>query len=161
MELTLASWETRFWAWLIDVILLGAITTLLRQLLDMLHWSLPYFPRIAWSDSYSLPGIELFSLSSILLFLYWTIMEGHNGQSLGKMVMNIKVTDREGNPIGFGTAAIESFGKAFIIILDCLIGWLAMSGKKLRLFNRVSNTIVIVVQYTEPKGVRYFVDATE
>ena len=160
-ELRLASWDTRFWAWLIDVILIGIISTLLRQLMEGLHLPLPHIPGIDWTGPFLLPGSEVFSLSSVLLFLYWTIMEWQSGQSIGKMVMNIRVTDREGDPIGLGCAAIESFGKAFILIPDCLIGWLAMSGKKMRLFNRVSNTLVIVSQYTEPKGVRYVIDTAE
>ena len=32
--------------------------------------------------------------------------------------------------INYPTAAIESFGKAFLLPLDCLIGWLAMPGSQ-------------------------------
>jgi uncharacterized RDD family membrane protein YckC len=82
-------------------------------------------------------------------------MEGYHGQSIGKMVMNLKVVNRDGTKINFTTAAIESFGKAFLLPLDCLIGWLAMPGTKLRVFNRISNTIVIKSDYKEPHGILY------
>ncbi|HII98741.1 MAG TPA: RDD family protein, partial [Methanoregula sp.] len=93
---------------------------------------------------------------------YWTIMEGFRGQSIGKMVMNLKVVNRDGSKISYRTAAIESLPKAFlsppliiILVLDCLIGWLAMPGTKLRVFNRISNTIVIKTDYREPDGIVY------
>ena len=58
--------------------------------------------------------------------------------------------------VGFAAAAIESFGKAFLLIPDCLIGWLAMPGSKQRLFNRISHTIVIEIRNAEePEGVTY------
>lgn len=57
--------------------------------------------------------------------------------------------------IVFRVAALESFGKAFLLPLDCLIGWLAMPDSKLRLFNRISNTLVIRTKYEEPEEIRY------
>ena len=87
-------------------------------------------------------------------------MEGFQGrgQSIGKMVMNLKVVNRDGTKIRYKTAAIESFGKAFILPLDCLIGWLAMPNTKLRMFNRLSNTLVIKTDYKEPDGILYVKD---
>lgn len=49
-----------------------------------------------------------------IMFIYWTALEGYRGQSLGKRAMNIKVTGMDGQKIGYGTAALESFGNAFI-----------------------------------------------
>ncbi len=138
----LAKWETRFWAWLIDVLLVGALYTGIAS-------PLRFSPEL---DILSLRG---FGFHGILMFAYWTIFEGYNGQSIGKMALNLKATDRKGEKIDFPTAALESFGKAFLLPLDCLIGWLAMPGSKLRLFNRISNTIVIKTKYEEPDGVAY------
>ncbi len=140
-NLYIAKWESRFWAWLIDVILIGALYTGVAGFFN--------FPKLDFVK------MEGFGAHSVLLFLYWTILEGYNGQSIGKMALNLKVTDRTGGKIDFTKAALESFGKAFLLPLDCLIGWLAMSGSKLRLFNRISNTIVIKTKYAEPEGVTY------
>jgi len=138
----LAKWETRFWAWLIDILLVGA-------LYSGIAGTLSFSPEL---DVFSLRG---FGFHGILMFVYWTFFEGYNGQSIGKMALNLKVTDRAGGKIDFPAAALESFGKAFLLPLDCLIGWLAMPGSKLRLFNRISNTIVIKTKYEEPEGVTY------
>ena len=108
---------------------------------------------------FSLPGPFLIPIpfwsNGVVLFLYWTLMEGITGQSIGKMVLNLKITDRKGAPAGIPKAAISAFGRSFLLPLDCLIGWLAMPGTGLRLTNRLSETIVIRTDYREPEGVRY------
>jgi uncharacterized RDD family membrane protein YckC len=82
---------------------------------------------------------------SIILFLYWTFMEGLYGQSLGKMIMNLKVTHLNGGAPDIAHAAIESLGKAFfpLLLIDCIIGWILYPSKRQRLFNYVSETVVV------------------
>ena len=140
--LHLARWDTRFWAWLIDFILVSFV-------LNIFSNPFHFFRGIFSWDPFD------FLIRSAGFLLYWTVMEGYTGQSVGKMVMNLKVTGREGKPAGYMAAFIGSFGKSFILPFDCLIGWFGMPGKKLRLFNRVSGTIVIKTDYREPEGVRY------
>jgi len=151
-KITLASWENRFWAWLIDIILISVLSGLFFDLLNF--WNLTFFSfEIFWDPS--IFNFEIFGAHGALMFVYWTVLEGYKGQSIGKAVVNLKVTDRKGEGIGFVTAALESFGKSFLLPLDCLIGWLAMSGEKLRLFNRLSNTIVVKTSYEKPEDVEY------
>jgi uncharacterized RDD family membrane protein YckC len=119
VTLYLAGWETRFWAWLIDIVLIGLLVLAISDRLSP-----------AWQVTIG-PGLFSFSLFSVVLFLYWTLLEGYRGQSIGKMALKIRAVGRAGEDIGFATAAVESFGKAFLIILDCLIGWLTMPGKKM------------------------------
>lgn len=149
----LARWETRFWAWLIDIILISiivnAVSTLVRTVFPFSPvWDIP------------VPGLFPFDLglNSIVLFFYWSAFEGYWGKSIGKMALNIRVADRGGGKMGWGAGMIESFGKAFLLPLDCLIGWLAMPDTKLRLFNRLSNTIVIKTGYQPPPGVEYVIE---
>lgn len=138
----MATWGSRFWAWLIDILLVGALSNLIPNSLGFL-----------WDSDFI--SVESFGVHGVLMFAYWTLFEGYNGQSVGKMALNLKVTDRKGGKIVFRVAALESFGKAFLLPLDCLIGWLAMPNSKLRLFNRISSTIVIRTKYEEPEEVRY------
>jgi len=147
VTLYLAGWGTRFWAWLIDIILVGLPVSAVSDRL----------PPV-WQVTVA-PGLLSISLSSVVLFVYWTLLEGYGGRSIGKMALNVRVTGRAGEDIGVGAAAVESFGKAFLLIPDCLIGWLAMPGSKQRLFNRISGTIVIKTQeQEEPEGVTYVKD---
>jgi len=144
----LAKWESRFWAWLIDIILVGVVSNFLSNYLGFLG-------AFSFINVFSFMNIKSFGVNGILLFAYWTIFEGYTGQSIGKMALNLQVADRKGEKIDFGVAALESFGKAFILPLDCLIGWLAMPNTKLRLFNRISDTIVIRTKYEPPEDVKY------
>jgi uncharacterized RDD family membrane protein YckC len=146
--LYLGKWSTRFWAWLIDFILVLLFLNIVRGIFEP-FWHLP----LLWDYGHW----EFFAIGfeTIFFFAYWTVMEGFRGQSIGKMVMNLKVVNRDGTKIRYATAAIESFGKAFLLPLDCLIGWLGMPDTKLRVFNRISNTIVIKTDYREPSGIMY------
>ena len=131
--LYIAAWDDRFLAWLLDVLLVGAV-------LSALGGAAGVFSLLTGSLSVTTPATGFNGLG---LFVYWTALEGRQGQSVGKMVMDIAVTDERGGDIDYGTAAIESFGKAFLLPIDVLVGWLAYETEGLRLFNKLSSTIVI------------------
>jgi len=156
--LYLAKWSTRFWAWLIDILLLILF-------LEIVSGALVYFSikmHVFWDFSHLEP-LDIW-IDSLIAFIYWTIFESYKGQSIGKMVLNIRIVNRDGTKIHWGTAATESISKALspfipvILFIDCLIGWLAMPDTKLRVFNRISNTIVIKTDYREPDGIVYVKD---
>jgi uncharacterized RDD family membrane protein YckC len=148
--LYLAKWSTRFWAWLIDFLIVILFLNIIRGIFEP-FWTLP----LLWD--YRHWEIIAVGFETIFFFLYWTVLEGFDGrgQSIGKMVMNLKVVNRDGSKISYRNAALESFGKAFLLPFDCLIGWLAMPDTKLRVFNRISHTIVIKTDYREPAGILY------
>ena len=149
--LYLARWSTRFWAWLIDFCMILLFLNIVRGIVDPVGWHIPLYIDFRHWEPFE------FGFQTLFFFLYWTIMEGFQGrgQSIGKMVMNLRVVNRDGTKIHYSAAAIESFGKAILLPLDCLIGWFAMPGTKLRMFNRLSNTIVIKTDYKEPDGILY------
>lgn len=146
-RLQLASWDARFWAWLVDVILVGAALSAIGEATGL-------FALVTGSVSLTTPFV---GVNGVALWLYWTAMEGSRGQSAGKIVLNVAVVDEAGGDIGYATAAVESFGKAFILPLDLVIGWFAMEGEYRRLFNRLSGTIVVAVPEDDraPEGVEY------
>ena len=142
----LASWDDRFLAWLIDVILVGAVLSAFGEAAGA-------FSLLTGSLSLSAPFLGVNGLG---LWIYWTVLEGGRGQSAGKVVMKIAVTDRRGGEIDYATAAIESFGKAFLLPLDVLVGWLFMEDEYVRLFNRLSSTIVVELpEEDDPDDVEY------
>jgi uncharacterized RDD family membrane protein YckC len=146
--LFLGKWSSRFWAWLIDFILVILFLNIIRGIFQP-FWMIPFYIDLRRWEPFA------FGFQTLFFFAYWTVMEGFRGQSIGKMVMNLRVVNRDGTKINYTTAAIESIGKAFLLPLDCLIGWLGMPGSKLRVFNRISNTIVIKTDYREPAGILY------
>jgi len=150
--LYLGTWLSRLWAWIIDFILVLLFLNIVHSIVATLVPISPYWDVHRWNPFN-------ISLDSFVFFIYWTAFEGYEGrgQSIGKMIMNLKVVNRDGTKIRYQTAAIESIGKSFfpLLVFDCLIGWLGMPGRRLRAFNRISNTIVIKTDYREPAGIQY------
>ena len=132
----LAVWGERFIAWLIDMIILGIIFG---------PWIT--LPGYIWAPNFLrwIPFVD-FGSKNVIYFLYWTFMEGIYGKSIGKMAMKLKVTQLNGKPTDIVHAAIESIGKAFLLPLDCIIGWILYPTKKQRLFNYISETIVVKLE---------------
>lgn len=134
-----ARWTTRFGAWLIDVVLLAALVGVVGDLVGPGMRSALYTPV----------GL---GRQGLLLFVYWTLFEGRTGQSPGKLALDLQVVDEAGHPPSLAAAAVESFGKAFLLPLDVLVGVLAMPGEGLRLFNRLSDTAVVEVDEPPQAG---------
>ncbi len=124
----LASSGERILAWLIDGVIIGFVVSVLA-------FPGMFFPRHT-------PFLNL-SMNSVALFLYWAYTEGTTGQSIGKKVMNIKVTGLDGEPIDISRSMYQAFGKAFLLPLDVIIGLIAYGDKEQRLFNHLSETIVV------------------
>lgn len=137
-EARLASWGERFVAWFIDAI----IITVVMGIISLFIGIVSFFSGFSFNVFFN---IASWGLNGLAIFLYWLFTEGSSGQSVGKMVMGIKVTRINGSPIDFGQAAIESIGKAFfpILILDFFIGLIFYQKKQQRLFNYLSQTIVV------------------
>ena len=131
-----ALWGERFVAWLIDVVIIAAVFGILNLVAFLGGPSFSLIP--GWPD-----WIPFFNLNSVVLFLYWMLMEGSSGQSVGKMVMRLKVVHVDGTQVNLGNAAVESVGKAFLLPLDCLLGWILYPRSRQRLFNHISRTIVV------------------
>jgi uncharacterized RDD family membrane protein YckC len=123
----LATWTQRFIALVIDGMILGVVLAVLR---------LPGYPIMQ--------GMNIkFGLDQILQFLYYMFMDQYYGQSVGKMVMNLRITKEGGAPLSLMDATIEAFGKVFLLPIDFLIGFFVYKEKNQRLFNYLSDTVVI------------------
>jgi len=99
----------------------------------------------------------VYLLSSLAFFGYWTYFEHRSGQSIGKRLLNIKTTNLFGNRVDTKNAALESFGKSFLLPIDVILGWLFTNNKRQRIFNKISNTIVIKLRSKEQltENIRY------
>lgn len=129
---TLASWGQRFIAYIIDIIILGILFAFIR---------LPRFALFRGAPHW-IPLLDL-GAENALYFIYFTFMEFSYGQSIGKMALKIRVQHISGRPVEIVEAAIESFGKSFLLPLDLIIGWILYPDKNQRLFNNLSSTVVV------------------
>ncbi len=92
-------------------------------------------------------GIATASVIAIIVwFLYYTILEGRYGQTLGKWFVKIKVVKEDtGAPINYTEAAIRTILRIIDGIIDYLIGAILIwtSTKKQRLGDRLAHTVVV------------------
>jgi uncharacterized RDD family membrane protein YckC len=135
--ITLARWSTRFWAWLIDFII---VTIAIEIIFAIAYAPLAFNQGI--QDNPALGAVR-FAVQSLLFFGYWLYFESTTGQSIGKKLLKIKTTNLAGNLADNRSVAIQSFGKALLLPIDVFFGWIFTNDKRQRLFNRASDTIVI------------------
>jgi uncharacterized RDD family membrane protein YckC len=161
-EIVLASWGTRFWAWLVDFIIVNIALGVIFAIVAVPIWftglsspnMMDSMSDGQWWNAFG--GPFAFAISSLVFFGYWLFMESkYDGQSVGKMLLNIKTADLQGKPADPKNIAISSFGKAFILPLDVLLGWIFTNDKRQRLLGRAANTIVIRKKAKSPQGVSY------
>ncbi len=88
-----------------------------------------------------------FVITIIVAFLYYTLLEGYSGQTLGKYWCKIKVVKEDGSKISYGDAAIRTILRVIDGLFSYLIGALLIwtSDKRQRLGDRVAHTVVIQV----------------
>jgi len=85
----------------------------------------------------------------IIAFLYFTLLEGRYGQTVGKMALKMKVVrEADHSPIGYAEAAVRSVLRIIDLIpfvapylLGAILIW--SSDKKQRLGDRVAHTVVV------------------
>ncbi len=85
-------------------------------------------------------------LMSVLIGpLYYVLMTGLQGQTVGKMALDIKVIRSDGKPPGLGYAALREivgkFVSSFVLLLGFL--WIALDPKKKGWHDYIAGTVVV------------------
>jgi hypothetical protein len=102
-------------------------------------------------QAFMLLGFELFLLSlNLFVFvgLFWgylTLFEGYRGQSLGKLLLGVKIVRLDGEKISYEQAAIRNFGKVFLLPIDLIVGFKLKDKRYWRYFEKYTQTTVITV----------------
>lgn len=141
-EITIAKWSDRFFAWLIDFLIITVISTLMM---------FAFFGKIDYdlNEKWMWAETTQFIQTSIIFFAYWTILEYKTGQSIGKKILNLKVTNMYGKQSDLKGVIISSFGKTFLIPVDVILGWIFTNEKRQRIFNKIGDTLVIKIENNE------------
>jgi uncharacterized RDD family membrane protein YckC len=136
----------RFVAQLVDVIILGVV-----------FWILGFTGAGTITVDASAAQVSISPLFGLLIvidviiaFLYFTILEGRNGQTVGKMLVKIKVVKQTDNSsISYGEAAVRTILRIIDLIPFIFVPYLLAavliwsSEKKQRLGDRVAHTVVV------------------
>lgn len=113
-EIVIAKWSDRFFAWLIDFCIISAISILM---VSSVFGTIDYELSEKW-----ILAETTFIPTSIIFFVYWVILEYKKGQTIGKKILNLKITDMYGKPPDWKGVMISSFGKTFLLPIDVSIG---------------------------------------
>jgi uncharacterized RDD family membrane protein YckC len=132
--LPLASFKTRVLAYLVDLALILLITLVIM------------FPQSLYILTTNLLSPELSAVLFITLGLFWvysTLLEGFNGQTIGKRLLGVKAVKTDGKNLSYDHAAIRNFGKAFLLPFDMVIGLQLKNPEFIRYFDKFAGTTVI------------------
>ena len=133
-QLPLASFGKRVAAFLTDFLLMLVITML---------FTLPQVVSILEGNVISPELSTVLFITLALLWVYSTLLEGFNGQSLGKRLTGLKAVRTDDKKMSYDHAAIRNFGKAFLLPFDLLVGLRLKNKEFMRYFDKFAGTTVI------------------
>ena len=87
--------------------------------------------------------------TSVMFFSYWIILEYKTGQTIGKKMFNLKITNSQGEKPSLIGIIISSFGKSFILPIDMILGLIKKKKKRQRIFNKLGDTLIIKIKETD------------
>ncbi len=84
-------------------------------------------------------------LSAVLFILYFTLLTGEGGQTLGKMLLKIKVQGMDGSSIGFGRAFIRTLGYIVSSFFMTFLGffWALWDKNNQTWHDKIAGTVVV------------------
>lgn len=148
--IVLARWSDRFIAWLIDAVIL----TIVASALLIVTSGVQDYNQEAYGTS----DITSYAVSGAVFFTYFIALEYRTGQTIGKKILNIKLVGMDGERPGVAGVAVSSLGKAFILPLDVVAGWIITNEKRQRICNKLGDTIVVKIKETEYSDLKYVKD---
>ena len=125
---------TRFIALLIDSLILALV---LGIFLATTGYSFPD------ASEYGLGLVPLLTIGAV--FLYFTMMEGILGATIGKMIFRVKVVKEDGSACGIGASLVRNLLRIVDGIFFYVVGavLIVRSQKRQRLGDKVAKTVVI------------------
>ncbi|MCM1566749.1 MAG: RDD family protein [Dehalobacter sp. 4CP] len=142
VDLRVVGFWTRFWAFVIDL----AVIAMSSQI----------FFRVIWPAGLETTTIKSFVLINALFpgiwgSIYFVLLTMYFGQTLGKMIMGIKVVSKDGSPLSWSAVAMrEVAGRTLAQLLGTYLGYLicAFHPRKQALTDIIGDTYVV---YAEDK----------
>jgi len=154
-QIKIARWSDRFFAWLIDYVIVFAgafaiffVVFYASNFENLIYDDFQYESTFDWAPI------------SLVFLGYWIILEYKTGQSIGKMALQLKITNLRGGKANLKEIVISSFGKSFLLPIDIILGWIFTNKKRQRIFNKIGNTIIIKLEREEkePENITYKMD---
>jgi uncharacterized RDD family membrane protein YckC len=131
-----AGFWMRFWAYLLDLIVVGSLNRLLV---------FPLFHLLGISTERTNMFAPATIATTVVFYAYFVLMTKFFQQTLGKMMFGLKVVDESGQPLTWLTVLFREVIGKFIAKTILFIGFLfvAFSEKKKGMHDQFADTIVV------------------
>jgi uncharacterized RDD family membrane protein YckC/DNA-binding HxlR family transcriptional regulator len=133
--LRLASFAKRTLAYIVDYFIMLALACLL------LIQSIVSLNIQNWINL-TVVGANIVFVAAGFIWVYSTIMEGFNGQTIGKRLLGLMVVQTDNRKISYEHAAVRDFGKV-LLPFDLIVGYVINDKKFIRYFDKFAGTTVI------------------
>ncbi len=137
----------------------GVLSRFLALLIDGLILAVVLLPIVVFGGLLGVSGVVasrnpmafwgvfwvVWGIGIVIQFLYFTILEGLRGQTVGKIILNIKVVGYDGKEIGMGKAFIRNLLRVIDGLFLYIIGLILIMAteKKQRLGDIAAGSVVI------------------
>ncbi|MBM7660532.1 putative RDD family membrane protein YckC [Bacillus mesophilus] len=137
-----AGFWIRFWAYLLDLIIVSSINHLLIY---------PVFRYFEFSTMKENMFTPIAILTALTLYIYFVLMTKFFKQTLGKMVFGLKVVDIESKPLSWSTVIFREVIGKFISKTIFFVGFIviAFTPRNQGVHDLFSDTSVILERYSE------------
>ena len=135
METKTAGFWMRFWAYIIDLLIIGAITSIavkpIFYLLDVTR------EEYVWYAPYTIA-------SAVVFYGYFVLMTKLVGQTVGKMIFGLRVIADNGKPLTWGTVLFREWIGRFISVKTIIFYVLvAVVPNNKGLHDLIADTVVV------------------
>jgi uncharacterized RDD family membrane protein YckC len=127
-------WLRRLIAGIIDSIIISIVSWIISVLAAI--------PALFLGGAFIIGGFSF--LHGILFFLYAAFLEYSHGATIGKQIMNLKVTTTEGNAASLDRTLIRNISKIhwILLLIDILIGMATVGDPRQKYSDRFAGTTV-------------------
>ena len=136
-SVTRAGFFRRFAAFAIDWLTLSIIADIVR-----------FTYRIGSGSDPGLGHLDVaIVFSTVLFILYFTLLTGEGGQTLGKMLLGIRVQSIDGSTVGYGRSFIRALGYPLSMFFMTFLGflWALWDKKNQAWHDKIAGTVVVKV----------------
>lgn len=156
IALEFAGFWRRFGALIIDLIIISIPSWIMKPIWGSGFYDFGNGNGFPWEPSFtSLPPFVFADfVPTIIGIAYFIVLWSWRGQTVGKMVAQIKVIRTDGTKVGVGTAIIRYLGY-IVCILTLFIGflWIAVDRRKQGFHDMMADTCVVKVpRVTAPQA---------
>lgn len=110
-----AGFWVRFWAYLVDLLVIGGVTSILIK---------PFFALFGWQTSDSVWYAPYAILSAIVFYGYFVLLTKFFGQTIGKMIFGIRVVSLKTDELSWSTLIFREWIGRFISVTIWPLYWI-------------------------------------